>query len=293
MKLLIIGSDSFIARHFIKEYYQYYQIRSVSRVSTNIEGETVVSNFFNIPDSWFQDINVVINFAAIVHNIKIKSENAYDLINNKLAVINAEKAKKAGASLFIQISSIAVYGNQSKINVCSKPDPKTPYGYAKLKADENLVALQDWKFKVSIIRLPMVYGGTNTPGNMARLIRLSKLTIPLPFKNISNFRDFIHVRNFIQYLSYIITNQLHGIYLLSDQEPVSTAYLIKTIAEALNKNAILVNSPVFLLKLLKFLIPSEYDKLFGSLQIKSNLPIDVICRRFSVKEGIYEMIRGS
>lgn len=289
MKILIIGSDSFIATHFVYSLNNC-DIRCISRSNPRTECEKVVKDFSQIPDSEFANISVVINFAAIVHQPDIKDLNIYDEINYKLTILNAQKAKNAGAKLFIQMSTIAVYGNSSEISIHTLENPQNNYGISKLKADNELVKNQDENFKVAIVRPPMVYGGGKAPGNMMRLIKLADRGIPLPFKGIDNRRDFINVNNLVQYLSIIAEKQLHGIHLISDREPVSTGYLLNTMGKHLNKKVLLFKTPESGLKILKKLRPNEYEKLFGTLSIETNFPYETLIRRYSVEEGIREMV---
>ncbi len=290
MKLLIIGSDSFIARNFIKKYSAQYAISGISRRLTNLINELVLTDFFTIPDSYFQNVDVVINFAAIVHKSNIRNRTALNNINYKLAVYNAQQAKRAKVKFFVQMSSIAVYGYQTPINIRLKPNPLTTYAFSKLLADEAIIDLATKEFKVSILRPPLVYGGEETPGNMIRLIRFSKKRVPLPFKGIDNRRDFIHVKNLIQYLDYIIRLRLDGIKLMTDMEPVSTAYLFYTISELLGRKPKFIKVPNFTLHLLKYLKPGLYHKLFTSLEIEPNLPSDACRIRYSVIHGLHEMV---
>ena len=289
MNILIIGSDSFIAQQFISNNSNFV-IQGIARLKTNFENEIVVNDFNKIEINQFSKTVVIINFAAIVHRPDIKDESIYDDINYKLTLINAQKAKNAGVNLFIQMSTIAVYGNVSNILINTPYNPKTPYGISKLKADEELLAMQDYNFKVAIIRPPMVYGGGKAPGNMMRLIKLVDKRIPLPFKDIDNRRDFINVHNLVQYLSLIAEKQLTGIHLISDHEPVSTEYLLNTIAKYYGKKVPLLKFPEFVLRMIKKLRPNEYNKLFRTLTIETNFPYEDLIKRYTVEQGIAEMV---
>ena len=289
MKILIIGSDSFIAQKFVC-YSDINLLQGISRTKVQTNCDIVIKDFFKIDEYFFEGMDIIINFAAIVHRPDIKDPDIYNEVNHKLTIINAKKAKNAGVKLFIQMSTIAVYGNSQNISINSSYQPQTPYGISKLKADEALLKMQDDHFKVAIIRPPMVYGGGKAPGNMLRLINLANKGIPLPFKGINNKRDFIHVNNLIQYLSIIAEKQLDGIHLISDHQPVSTEYLLNTISKYLDKKVPLIKIPKIGLKLLKKFRPKDYEKLFGSITIETNFPFENLINRHSVEEGISEMI---
>ncbi len=291
-KIFIIGSDSFIARKFIHANNKKYAFRSVARTITGIDNEVVIQDFSQISYESFRDIDIIINFAAIVHRLDVKDEPIYDEVNYKLTVLNATKAKQAGVKLFIQLSTVAVYGKASYVSYNTPVNPENPYARSKLKADEALLSMQDGNFKVCILRPPMVYGGGKSPGNMMRLIGLSNKAFPLPFKGIDNKRDFINVNNLIQYISAIAEKQLSGIYLVTDHEPVSTEHLLLTISKYLGKKTMLIKLPGWILKLLKFIRPGDFDKLFGTMQIESNFPDENLINRHSIEDGIREMVNS-
>lgn len=292
MNVFIIGSDSFIAHHFIQAYNKHFSIHSVSLAATGFEREQVLPDFFSISDASFIRSDIVINFAAIVHRPDIKDDKLYDEVNHKLTILNAQKAKQAGVKLFIQMSTIAVYGNASSIDVNTPVNPQNAYARSKLKADEELLALQDEYFKVAIVRPPMVYGGGKAPGNMLRLIKLADKGLPLPFKEINNKRDFINVHNLVQYLVIITKKQLNGIHLISDHEPVSTEYILQMISKYLGKKIPLFKIPDMGLRLLKKIRPNEFNKLFGTLSIETTFPNEDMIQRFTVEDGIREMVES-
>jgi UDP-glucose 4-epimerase len=290
VKILIIGSDSFIANRFINRYKSEIEITSVSRIPIEEESARIIPDLFSIPKELFYEKSTVINFAAIVHHPEIKDEYTYNNINCNLALLNANKAKAAGVKLFIQMSSIAVYGNVTTISPDTLTNPQTLYGKSKLKADEGLFRMQDEHFKIASIRAPMVYGGGAAPGNMMRLITLVDKGIPMPFKGINNSRDFINVNNLIQYIKIFSEKGLNGIHLISDNEPVSTEAIITIIAGHLNKKTRLIKLPRFFLNALKILFREEYYKTFGTLNIKTNSDIFGLIKRYPVDHGIKEMI---
>jgi len=288
--IAIIGSDSFIATQFFYSIVHKGNIKLFSIRSSGKRNEQVKKHLFEVSYEDLRGADVVINFAAIVHRPKLNDEALYKKINTDLAIYLAQEAQKAGVRQFIQMSTIAVYGDVGSININTREKPENIYGTSKLAADKALMTLQNQKFKISIIRPPMVYGGGKAPGNMLRLIQLANKRIPLPFKGVDNKRDFINVHNIIQYLYLIAEKNLNGIYLISDNEPVSTEYLLKIIYKYLNKKGFLIKLPNPILKILQTIRPKEYDKLFGTMMITTNFPYENLIRRYTVEDGIAEMV---
>jgi len=291
LNILIIGGSSFVAKNYIKFNKRNDTIYTVSRTATGFINEFIVSDFNNISENIFENKDVVINCAAIVHQNKKIEESIYNKINFELAIKFAQQAKKSGAKMFVQLSTVAVYGRANHINISSKEKPITPYGKSKLLADNELLAMSDKSFNTIILRPPMVYGGGNTPGNMMRLIRLISTKVPLPFKGITNQRDFIQIKNLIRFMEASIEKEQNGIFLVSDNSPVSINDLYNYITNVLDIPNRSFKLPTLLLDVIKKMIPNTYEKLFGSLTIDISNTIQVlnVYPEDLIIEGLKEM----
>lgn len=280
-KILLTGSTGYIGSSFLNQYKNEYSFVKFSLLNQKIE---------NID---FDKINVVIHCAALVHQKIEYSYEKYHKINVDYPVKLAKLAKEKGVKQFVFISTIAVYGeDKEKLDENTACNPITPYGKSKLEAEKQLLELNDENFLVSIIRPPMVYG-KNAPGNIYSLIKLvEKLTI-IPLGKIENKRTFISIQNLCHLVDEIITQQQNGIFLASDDEPLSTSNLIKLISKNLDKKVYLIKIPFFegLLKILK---PSFHKRLYGSLEVDNTLTKVKLNLKnpYSVEEGINLMIKG-
>jgi len=293
LRISIIGSDSFIATHFYNSLPHKEKVKLFSRQCSGKQGEIIINDFFHITSSDFVNSEVLINFAAIVHQPKLKNIALYKRVNTDLPIYLAKQAKKAGIKHFIQMSSIAIYGHVSQINESTPELPTNLYGKSKLDADNVLLSLQNDNFKVSIIRPPMVYGGGKAPGNMQKLIQFAHKGIPLPFKGVVNERDFIHIYNLVQVLNTIVEIKINKrVIIPTDRQSVSTEKLIKLIKTHSSQNIRQITIPRIFHILLKKSIPSVYSKLFGTLKVKCNLSKDIYNPHFSIEAGIKEMIEA-
>ncbi|HBX51984.1 MAG: hypothetical protein A2275_18020 [Bacteroidetes bacterium RIFOXYA12_FULL_35_11] len=291
-KILIIGGDSFIARYFIKNNASIYQIRAISRIATGFENELVLQDFFSLKSEEFNNVDVVINFAAIVHNPHNTNEKLYLRINFELPQFLSEKAKAHKINYFLQMSTVAVYGRTEIINQETSEAPVTLYGKSKLMADRSLLLMADKNFKPAIFRSAMVYGGGNAPGNMMRLIRMVDKGWPLPFNNAHNKRDFIHISTLTMLIDHAIKNEITGVCLLCDGIPVSIRELIKVIEKCLKKKIRLFSLPKIFISIIKAAKPGLFEKLFGSLQVSDT---DIrnkfnIVPKDMLEQGITEMV---
>ncbi|MEI7595020.1 MAG: NAD-dependent epimerase/dehydratase family protein [Bacteroidota bacterium] len=293
INILIIGGDSFVAKSFIAYHRNNYNIKLISRSETNYQNEIILNDFFEIPIDAFKDIDIVINCAAIVHQPKETSNDLYNKINCELAVLNAKKAKENGVKTFIQLSTIAVYGSTENISDLSIENPNNLYGSSKLKADKILFTLSDEAFNTIILRPSMLYGGGNAPGNMMKLIGFADKSIPLPFKNANNKRFFLNIHNLIGFIEASILYKQSNIFVLCDNESISTKELISQISKSLKKADKQISIPQSLLSILKKIKPDIFNKLYGELTIDNTRATEILGFNptHNIEQGIIEMTK--
>ena len=108
------------------------------------------------------------------------------------------------------MSSIIVYGSKNPlITKSTVPQPDNFYGDSKLKAEKELLLLNDDKFKVVILRPPMIYG-KNSKGNYPLLAKIARKS-PF-FPNIKNQRSMLYIDNLCEFIRLIIDNAEAGIF---------------------------------------------------------------------------------
>ncbi|MCF6173667.1 MAG: NAD-dependent epimerase/dehydratase family protein [Campylobacteraceae bacterium] len=284
MKLLLTGARGFVGHYFTSHYLKKYDIQTFSFLQDSFESLHV------------KGVDVVVHLSALVHQMGGASYEKYEKINVTQTLDLAKKAKVSGVRQFVFMSSVKVYGEESDVcytesTLCS---PQDEYGKSKLKAERELQKLEDDDFIVSIIRTPIVYG-YGVKANIKNLVNLVRKVPVLPFGGIENRRSMIYVGNLCFFMDAIIERQKSGIFLVSDDEPLSTTRLIELIAENLGKKVYLVRVPFFE-SLLRVLKPSFHKRLYGSLEVDNT---DTLRRLFgegkpslpySVEEGIGLML---
>lgn len=281
-KLLITGSNGFVGSYFIKKYKDKYDIKTFSFLKDDI----------NSLDC--SDIDVVFHLSALVHQMGGASCEEYERVNVTQTLELAKKAKESGVKHFIFMSTVKVYGEETdsvytEDTICN---PEDDYGKSKLKAELELQKLEDKSFKVSIVRTPIVYG-YGVKANIKSLVNLVKKVSILPFGKIENKRSMVYIGNLCHLVDVVIEQQKSGIFLASDDEPLSTSKLIEEIAKNLNKKIYLLKIPFFE-SLLKFVKPSFHKRLYGSLEVDNNITKERLNLKnpYSVEDGIRLMING-
>lgn len=280
MNIVLTGATGFIGSYFQKQYAKKYIINPFSFLQDDFE-------ILNV-----KDVDVVVHLSALVHQPKT-SQEVYERVNIRNTLSLARKAKESGVKQFIFMSTIAVY-DEALTQICenSTLKPNTFYGITKLEAEKQLLSLEDEDFVVSIIRPPMVYG-FNAPGNMKSLNCLIDKVSVIPLGVIENKRSFVYVGNLCAMIECIIEKRKSGIFLCADDEPLSTTRLIELIAKAKQKKVYLLHVKIFEI-LLKWLKPSFYKRLFGSLAVDNTQTKKILDLKnpYTTEEGIELMVSG-
>src|SRR5260370_22987791 len=124
--------------------------------------------------------------------------------------------------------------------------------------------------QTTVIRPPLIYGA-GALGNFKLLVRAVERGIPLPFASIRNRRAFVSVQN----LASFIANRLSGadkqfeVFLVADNEQVSTPHFVRRIAKAAGTKARLVPMPVKALPILLKMSgrPEARESLLGCMEV--------------------------
>ncbi len=281
-KLLITGSNGFVGKYFINKYKAKYDIRTFSFLKDDI----------NSLDC--SDIDVVFHLSALVHQMGGASREEYEKVNVTQTLQLSKKAKESGIKHCVFMSTVKVYGEEidSKYSENSICNPEDDYGKSKLKAELELQKLEDKDFKVSIIRTPIVYG-YGVKANIKSLVNLVNKVPILPFGKIENKRSMVYIGNLCHLVYETITQEKQGIFLASDDQPLSTSRLIELMAKNLDKKIYLVKIPFFE-TLLKILKPSFHKRLYGSLEVDNAITKEKLNLKnpYSVEDGIRLMING-
>jgi len=276
-KILLTGASGFIGSTFIKEYQEKYDIKEFSFLHDKLDTLNLLTT------------DVIIHLSALVHQMGGATFEEYYRVNVKQTVDLAKKAKNNGVNKFIFMSSVKVYGEESDFpytesTLCL---PQDDYGKSKLEAEKKLKELEDEYFQVVIIRTPIVYG-YGVKANIKNLISLVEKVPFLPFGKIENRRSMIYVGNLCFIIDNIIDEKREGVFVVADEEVVSTTQLIEYISDTLGKKVYLFKLPFFA-SLLHLIKPSLYKRLFESLEVNSNFRKKL---PYKMLDGIRYMIEG-
>lgn len=251
-------------------------------------------------------VDCVIHCAArahLMHETKEDALTAYRLVNVEGSRRLAEQASAAGVRRLVFLSSIGVLGSHTNgrgpFIASDMPNPTEDYAISKWEAEQVLrVVGVRTGLEVVVVRSPLVYG-PGAKGNLARLIKLVRSGVPLPFGAVHNKRSLIGVDNLVDLLTQCVDHPAaaNQTLLVSDGEDVSTIDLLDHMAAGLGVSSRLLPVPLPLLRLAGRALgkKQEIDRLVGSLQIDSQQTRELLgwASLVSVREGCRRMMQGS
>lgn len=277
--VMITGSNGFVGSHLC-DYLKKKGINVIKVSRSKINGKNINFDFRNHID-WTEsllNVKCIIHTAAKVHILKRenkKLEDEYDKINYFGSINLAKQAAKCGVKRFIYLSTAKVGGDVTKpghpMNEKTRGLVSDPYSYSKLKTEKELLNIsKNTEMEVVIIRPPLVYG-PNVKANFYSMIKWLNRGVPLPFSNIKNKRSLIFIENLSNfiYLSIDSVKAKNQIFLVSDDEDISTSSLLKKISIKLNIKNRLFYLPSRLILIIFSIIgrQSIYKRLYGNLQL--------------------------
>ena len=228
---------------------------------------------------------------------KINLKNYYK-INVEGAKNLAYQAARAGVKRIIFISSVKVFGENSKTLLDHKSETlcTDSYGISKLEAEQELFKISNKTgLEVTIIRPAIVYG-KGAKGNFRKLMRYISKGFPLPFGLIKNKRSFINLDNL---LDLIIISAKHPkaagkILLASDDHDLSTLELVKKIAVQMNKPIKIFSLNTSMMRFFASLFgkSTDIDRLLNSFQIDISYTKQLMNWKppYNIDEGLKKMI---
>ncbi|MCS5712286.1 NAD-dependent epimerase/dehydratase family protein [Candidatus Berkiella aquae] len=283
--ILVTGATGFLGLHLCQHLLdQGYRVKAVGRQPVyplthenlsyhpieNIDGKTDWQDLLD-------DVAVIVHLAARVHHMKdrkMKALSAYQEVNVRGTQQLVRQAVKGNVKRFIYVSSIKVNGEQTfemPFRAEDHPQPQDAYSLSKLQGEQILKEeARRQGMEWVIIRPPLIYG-PKVKGNFQQLIALAKTPYPLPFRLLKNQRSLVSVFNLVSFIECCLHHQNahREIFLVSDNQDLSTSQLLLALRKALGRGGRLFPFPLFVLKLFGLLTGKrrQVGRITESLQV--------------------------
>ena len=202
-RALVTGAGGFIGSALRRRLEE--QGTRVFGLSRTAEGpDTIATDLGRDPITGLDDIRpeAVFHLAGRVHMMDEGTDAEAEHIRVTVEGTRylLEASANAGVAAFIFFSSCAVMpeGSASELDETAKPAPTTPYGRAKLRAEELVLGMNGTGgMRTVCLRLPMVYGPGHK-GHLPRMISAIERGVFPPLPRYPGKRSLLHVEDAVQ-----------------------------------------------------------------------------------------------
>ena len=249
-QIAVTGATGFIGTHLVRALSSRgHRVIAITRrpareLSPGVRQK--VMEDLNGPVDWMallENADVVIHLAGIAHAGGEVPAAVYNQVNHLGTAGLAEAVNRLRARL-IFVSSVAAQVAPCADRIVTERDPAAPtssYGRSKREAERAIMAANG---RYIILRPTLVYGA-DVKANMAKLVQLAKLPLPLPFASIDNRRSLLGIDNFNRAVEFLIAHEEidKEIFLIADPDPVSLPEMISKIREGMGRSPNLISLP--------------------------------------------------
>lgn len=258
MNVLVTGASGFVGTALCRHLQQRGTVVRRALRSAPAAGATqdwIATGELSGEQDWSDALagcTEVVHLAARVH---VMSDTAaeplaeFRRVNVDGTLNLARQAARSGVRRFVFVSSIKVNGEATAPGRPFREDqpaaPLDAYGVSKHEAEQGLRALgQETGMEIVIVRPPLVYG-PGVRANFRALARAVQKGLPLPLAMVDNRRSLVGLDNLVDFLSLCLRHPAAAgqTFLVSDGEDLSTAQLVRRMASALGRRALLLPVP--------------------------------------------------
>src|SRR5262249_7637849 len=201
-RVLVTGASGFIGTGVVEGLAgKGWQVRAAARDPARIIApsgiERVAMPDLAAPADWSKLLagaNHIVHLAGIAHAQGVV-EADYRRVNGE-AVGELAEAARTRVRRFILLSSARAQTGLSSVETVTealRPNPIDAYGRSKLLA-EQLLTQSGVSF--AVLRPTLTYG-KGVKGNVARLAKLARLPLPIPFGRLTNQRSLLALENLV------------------------------------------------------------------------------------------------
>jgi UDP-glucose 4-epimerase len=278
-RILVTGASGFIGQHVVRVLADRgYSVRAAARHpivfdSPRVEGVAVgdMSRSF-AAEFLVRGVDAVVHAAGLSHARTDLPPAAYNAINVDATRQLARAARSARVKRFILMSSIRAQVGVTHPGIVTEATPTEPtdaYGRSKLAAEAVMAKMLEGASTQWTVLRPVLVYGPGVKGNMATLLRIAALPVPLPFGALKARRSLVSIGNLISALQYVLQTQTaeNASFIVSDGQALTMAEVIRALRRGLGRPDMLLPVPeASLASLLRLVGKGSFaDRLTGDL----------------------------
>lgn len=250
-RVLVTGASGFVGRSLVASLSAAgLGVVAGSRAPTG--GVPAQVEFRAIPDlrtnfDWeplLADVNYVLHLAGVAHAHPSLPPSIYERVNHRATKALAAAAASARVERLVFMSSVRAQCGPTADHVLTErqsPRPTDHYGISKLAAEE---AIAQSGARFTILRPALIYG-VGVKGNMAQLMRLASLPVPLPFARLTNRRSFLSMDNLQEAVQFVLGLDAASdqTYVVADTTPITVGQTIAALREGAGRRHAMFGLP--------------------------------------------------
>ncbi|MCD8482678.1 MAG: NAD-dependent epimerase/dehydratase family protein [Verrucomicrobia bacterium] len=213
-----------------------------------------------LPVEIFAGVDAVIHLAGKVHALAevAADHDAYFAVNTEGTRNVLTAAGKAGVRRVVLLSTVKAMGEGNPEKMPIQPlderspcHPCEPYGASKLAAEE-LVLNSGLIPEGVVLRLAMVYGGSDAKGNLPKMADAVRRGRFPPLPEIGNKRSMVHVEDVTSAICLALEHPAaaNQRFLVTDGNAYSTRQILDWMRASYNMSPITTTVPIWVLKIL-------------------------------------------
>ena len=249
-RVLVTGASGFVGPYVVAALIRAgYRLRLAQRMAQPAPSgtEAIVTGDLMSPVDLrpaLDGVDHVVHMAGLAHAGPGLDEALYRRINTEATLELARATEAAGVQRFVYLSSIKALTDAfdgPPLREDMQPAPGDAYGRSKLAAERGLAALDlDW-----VALRPVLIYGPGVKANMAALLKLARLPVPLPFGGLKAPRSLLAVENLAGAILFALTPACPArqSYALSDPDPISVSEMLAAMRAGLGRGPGLLPVP--------------------------------------------------